>query len=112
MLSALIHDFCMHLHFLQVLRISSLTKEGIPELWKEMLHFKTSVQEVGEFIRKREHQHKVWMWNYIRDHIMELFTKHPSVREVIPGVEKKVATGEATPGQGADTLLRKFVRDL
>lgn len=95
-----------------MLRISSFTKEGIPELWKEMIHFKTSVQQVGEFLRKREHQHKVWMWNFVRDHIMELFTRHSSVREAIPTTERRVAEGELTPGQGADILLQKFVKDL
>lgn len=77
-----------------------------------MLHFKTSVQEVGEFSSKREHQQTVWMWNYIREHIMDLFTKHASVKKEIKSVEGKVAAGEATPGQGADILLQKFVRDL
>jgi len=77
-----------------------------------LLHFKTSVQEVGEFVNKREHQQTIWMWNYIRDHIMDLFRKHASVKEQIRNVESKVVAGEVTPGQGADILIRKFVKDL
>ncbi|XP_052796687.1 methylmalonic aciduria type A protein, mitochondrial-like [Mya arenaria] len=96
----------------QVLRISSLTREGIPELWSDMTKYKTSVQMAGEFTRKREKQHKIWMWNYVRDHIMDLFLKHPSVREVVSEVEEKVASGETTPGKGADILLHRFVKDL
>ncbi|KAH3843336.1 methylmalonic aciduria type A protein, mitochondrial-like [Dreissena polymorpha] len=96
----------------QVLRISSLTKEGIPELWKNMLDFKTSAAMAGEFTTKRKRQHKVWMWNYIRDHIMELFMKHQLVREMIEEVESKVQKGEVTPGKGADELLGRFVKDV
>ena len=42
---------------------------------------------------------------------MELFTKHPAVRADIEDVEYKVAKGAMTPGQGADILLHKFIKD-
>ena len=43
---------------------------------------------------------------------MDLFRKHASVKEQIRNVESKVVAGEVTPGQGADILIRKFVKDL
>ena len=42
---------------------------------------------------------------------MELFTKHPSVQADIVEVEHRVAKGAMTPGQGADILLHKFIKD-
>lgn len=95
----------------QVLRISSLTKEGVPELWQMIQQFRQAVSECGELLKKRQHQHQIWMWNYIRDHIMELFMKHPPVRSDIDDVEAKVAKGLMTPGQGADILLHKFMKE-
>ena len=97
--------------FLQVTRISSLTKEGIPELWHMIQQYRELVSECGELVKKRQHQHQVWMWNYIRDHIMELFVKHGSVKSEIVDVEDKVARGVMTPGQGADILLHRFIKD-
>jgi len=102
----------MIMFYFQVVRISSLTKEGIPELWTDMTKFKSSVQMAGEFTQKREKQHTIWMWNYIRDHIMDLFLKHGGVREIISEVEGRVASGDITPGKGADILLHKFVKEL
>lgn len=95
----------------QVLRISSLTKEGIPDLWMTMESYKTSVLQAGEFWHKRKKQHKIWMWNYIKDHIMDLFKKHPAVGNIIEEVEEKVERGQVTPGQGADLLLEVFIKD-
>ncbi|KAL4230522.1 hypothetical protein ACF0H5_010904 [Mactra antiquata] len=96
----------------QVVRISSLTKEGIPELWESIQTYNISVLQAGEFWRKRQKQHKIWMWNYVKDHIMDLFVKHSEVREKINDTEDKVARGEVTPGQGADMLLKEFVKGL
>lgn len=101
-----------HCLFFQVLRISSLTKEGVPDLWENMLKFNTTVLEAGEFWQKRQKQHKIWMWNYVKDHIMDLFTKHSGVREIITNIEGTVERGEVTPGQGADLLLREFVKEM
>ena len=97
--------------YFQVTRISSLTQEGIPELWQIIQQYRQLVSESGELLKKRQHQHQVWMWNYIRDHIMELFMKHPSVQADITEVEHRVAKGAMTPGQGADMLLHKFMKD-
>ncbi|XP_060599591.1 methylmalonic aciduria type A homolog, mitochondrial-like [Ruditapes philippinarum] len=96
----------------QVLRISSLTKEGIPDLWGTMQGYQLSVLQAGEFWSKRQRQYKVWMWNYVKDHIMDLFLKHSAVNKMIGDVEEKVARGESTPGQGADILLKQFIKDL
>lgn len=95
-----------------VVRISSLTKEGIPDLWTDIETFKASAMQAGEFWHKRQKQYKVWMWNYLKSHIMDLFMKHPAVQGLVQEVEDKVARGEATPGQGADLLLKQFVKEI
>ena len=65
----------------------------------------------GEMERKREHQHKVWMWNQISDSVMELFKEHPAVQASLERQEQLVAKGAVTPGQAADYLLKKFRGD-
>ena len=42
---------------------------------------------------------------------MELFMEHKSVKSEIREVEDKVGRGLMTPGQGADILLHKFIKD-
>ena len=94
------------------MRISSLTKEGIPELWDRMSEFQKRMLESGEMERKRERQHKIWMWNHIRDNIMTLFKYHPAVKQQIPRLEILVAKGAVTPGYAADVLLQAFTKSL
>ena len=90
------------------MRISSKTKEGIPELWTKMQEFRDKMEETGRFETVRENQHTVWMWNHIRDNIMKLFMKHPTISANAPKLEKQVAKGVVTPGLAADILLKEF----
>lgn len=95
-----------------VSRISSLTKEGIPELWAKMKEFRDAMSKYGELEERREKQHKVWMWNHIQNSILQLFKEHPAVRKHIEYLEHMVAKGAMTPGYAADILLRKFSRSF
>ena len=48
----------------------------------------------------------------MKNNIMDLFLKHSAVKNMIGDVEEKVARGESTPGQGADLLMKQFIKDL
>ncbi|XP_061193100.1 methylmalonic aciduria type A homolog, mitochondrial-like [Saccostrea echinata] len=95
----------------EVLRISSLTKEGIPALWDKMCEFRQIVSGTGDLDRKRADQKKIWMWNYIRDNIMDLFRSHPVVKEKIALMEERVSHGVLTPGDAADLLMKDFIKE-
>ncbi|XP_064608688.1 methylmalonic aciduria type A protein, mitochondrial-like [Liolophura sinensis] len=95
----------------QVTRISSVTKEGIPELWANMIDFREKMTESRELTKKREEQHKIWMWNHIKDNILDLFRSHPSVRRKVPELEYQVAKGVITPGLAADLLMKEFIKE-
>ncbi|KAK3597490.1 hypothetical protein CHS0354_041911 [Potamilus streckersoni] len=95
----------------QVLRISSLTKEGIPDLWRMMQYFQQCMMDSGELICKRSKQQETWMWNYIRDHIMECFTTHVGVKKMLPELTRQVLSGLITPGAAADKLLKEFAKE-
>lgn len=96
---------------MQVLRISSITKEGIPELWKKMCEFREIMSKTGDLEQKRADQKKIWMWNYIKDNIMDLFRSQPVVRQKIAVMEDRVSHGVLTPGEAADMLMRDFMKD-
>ncbi|XP_067897486.1 methylmalonic aciduria type A protein, mitochondrial isoform X1 [Heterodontus francisci] len=92
----------------KVIRVSSKTGEGIPELWEKIVEFRTTVTASDEFQMKRQKQQKVWMWSLIRENVTEYFCNHPAVRNQIPSLEDKVVSGEITPGLAADILLKAF----
>ncbi|ELU04383.1 hypothetical protein CAPTEDRAFT_114900 [Capitella teleta] len=92
----------------KVTRISSVTKEGIPELWEMISEFQKTMLQTGQMELKRERQHKVWMWNHIKDAILELFKENPVVKSNIPKLEYLVSKSTITPGYAADVLLQEF----
>ncbi|EFX75918.1 hypothetical protein DAPPUDRAFT_226202 [Daphnia pulex] len=64
----------------KVLKVSSLTKEGLPELWALMQEFHQTMLRTGELLETRRKQQRVWMWNYITQHIMQVFREDPRVK--------------------------------
>lgn len=60
------------------MKVSSLTKEELPELWAVMQEFHQTMLKTGELFETRKKQQRVWMWNYITQHIMEVLNQ-PSV---------------------------------
>ncbi|CAH1777511.1 unnamed protein product [Owenia fusiformis] len=96
----------------KVTRISSLTKEGVPELWDMMMSYHDAMLTSGEMEHKREKQHKIWMWNHIKENIMDLFKQHPFVKSQIADLEYKVSLGAITPGLAADILMNAFIKDM
>ena len=64
----------------------------------------------GELKLRREEQHGLWMWNYIKYEVLELFKKHPAVKENVAYYEEQVVKGNITPGLAADELLDLFLQ--
>ena len=92
--------------------MSSLTQEGIPELWDRVQDYQSKVTQAGELELKRRQQQTVWMWNHIKDNILTLFKHHPGIRESITNYEGLVARGAVAPGYAADALLQMFIQSF
>lgn len=56
----------------RVLKISSRTKEGLPELWEVMQEFYKKMIQTGELFETRRKQQRIWMWNHITQHIIQV----------------------------------------
>ncbi len=73
-----------------------------------MKEFHQVMLNSGELEQVRKNQYKVWMWNHIRDNIMDRFKKHPKVKEMVKVKEMQVVNEIITPGMAADNLMRIF----
>ncbi|XP_051241329.1 methylmalonic aciduria type A protein, mitochondrial [Dicentrarchus labrax] len=93
----------------KVVRASSYTSEGIPEVWAKMELYRDSMLASGEFQGRRRAQQKVWMWSLIQENVLHHFQNHPSVRDTLPHLEKRVTKGAISPGLAADLLLKAFL---
>uniref|UniRef100_A0A6J0SV10 Methylmalonic aciduria type A protein, mitochondrial n=1 Tax=Pogona vitticeps TaxID=103695 RepID=A0A6J0SV10_9SAUR len=92
----------------QVMRISAKTGEGVSDVWDKMTEFRGLMLASGELLAKRRRQQKVWMWNVIRESMLDHFRSHLAVRDQIPLLEEKVVSGVLSPGLAADMLLKAF----
>ncbi|XP_029948721.1 methylmalonic aciduria type A protein, mitochondrial [Salarias fasciatus] len=92
----------------KVVRASSHTNEGIPEVWAKIESYRDGMLASGELQRRRRAQQKVWMWNLIQENVLSHFQSHPGVREALPRLEERVTQGVVSPGLAADMLLRAF----
>ncbi|TNM85822.1 hypothetical protein fugu_008093 [Takifugu bimaculatus] len=93
----------------KVMRASSQTNEGIPEAWAVMQSYQDAMLASGELQRRRQAQHKVWMWSLIQENVLLHFSNHPGVRGALPQLEEKVTKGAISPGLAADLLLKTFL---
>uniref|UniRef100_A0A672KTS9 Metabolism of cobalamin associated A n=1 Tax=Sinocyclocheilus grahami TaxID=75366 RepID=A0A672KTS9_SINGR len=92
----------------KVVRISSQTGQGVPELWNTMLQFRDAMLSSGELPVHRQTQQKVWLWNLIQENALCHFQQHPAVRAELPEMERRVTCGDISPGLASDLLLKVF----
>lgn len=92
----------------KVVRASSYTNEGIPEVWAKMELYRDTMLSSGELQARRRAQQKVWMWSLIQENVLSHFQMHPAVREALPRLEERVTKGAISPGLAADLLLKAF----
>lgn len=92
----------------KVVRASSYTNEGIPEVWAKMESYRDAMLSSGELQARRRAQQKVWMWSLIQENVLSHFQTHPAVREALPRLEERVTRGNVSPGLAADLLLKAF----
>lgn len=93
----------------RVTPVSALHNEGFDNAWMLMQQYYEGLVE-GDFLKlKRKDQHLKWMWNYIRDHIMDYFCQNAIVRQNLPNIESLVRDGKIAPSIAADQLIRSFL---
>ena len=60
----------------QVKMVSSLTCDGLPEVWETVLKYQKTMIDNEQMEIKRALQRKKWMWNYISDRLLEVRIHH------------------------------------
>nr|XP_053627860.1 methylmalonic aciduria type A protein, mitochondrial-like [Cherax quadricarinatus] len=96
----------------QVKRISSITGEGIPELWQLMQKYRATMEDCGDFVNRRRSQRRAWLWTHLKDSLVTTFISAPGFKERIKKIEVEVMDGVYSPGDAADILLQEHIDAL
>jgi len=96
----------------KVIATSSVTNEGLPEVWQMISEYENVVKQNGWFSQNRKEQQKNWMENRIRDSVISNFYNHPAVQKELPVLENAVLEGKESPFAAAEQLLKIYFEKL
>lgn len=94
----------------EVLQISALTGDGLPQLWQLLQQRATARRADGAFEERRRRQADAWVWDIVRGRLLQDFREHPAVRAALPKVQQEIAAARVAPSAAARDLLALFER--
>ena len=90
---------------------SSLTGEGIKEIWDVIREFEAKGKSSGVFSERRKGQQRDWIYSLITDQLHYSFFHHPDVKLKLPQLENQVMAGEKTAATAVEILFQTFFSD-
>ena len=91
-----------------VLTCSSYTGEGLDKVWDTVAKHRAELEEAGTLVTRRLEQQQDWLWNMVRDELMEALRTSPQVRAKAVEVEAKLADESLSALEGAQEILTTF----
>ncbi len=91
-----------------VVTSSALTGEGIDEAWAAITEVADRRRTSGELKERRASQARAWLWDEVRESLLDELRADPTVAEEAPSVEVEVAEGRLSPAAAAAQLLAHF----
>lgn len=113
-------EYSRILHFLQpatkgwaskAYTCSSITGEGIKEVWDIIKDFEEKGKSSGVFAERRKGQQRDWIYSLITDQLHYSFFHHPEVKLKLPQLENEVMAGEKTAATAVEILFNTFLSD-
>lgn len=87
---------------------SSLTGQGVPEIWQLIQEFRAAALSSGAFVRRRKEQERDWLHALIEQQLVERFRANPQVASLLPELETAVMEGRLPATSAARRLLDLF----
>jgi len=92
----------------KVTTCSSLTKDGIPEVWNTISEYFELTKESGFFDEKRNDQNHFWMMETINEQLKQNFYNQPEIISLLEESKKAVQKNEISPFAPASELLKLY----
>lgn len=84
---------------------SSITGEGIEDIWNIICDHKQKLTQSGEIPYRRKQQALDWMGYLVDEGLAAWFFNRPEVQNLLPELKIKVENGIIAPGVASDMLL-------
>jgi LAO/AO transport system kinase len=89
---------------------SSITKEGINEVWKTISDYVELVKSNQYFEEKRKEQNQFWMMETINEQLKSNFYNHPNIIKQLEESKKAIQNDEISPFAAAFKLLSTYFK--
>jgi LAO/AO transport system kinase len=92
-------------HGAEVMQLSALHGQGLPEFWAAVSRFREERAASGALTERRHAQDQAWMWERIQAGLRQRFRQHPEVRAQLPALTDEVRAGRLAASVAARRLL-------
>lgn len=90
----------------KVLSCSSLSGEGISEIWNQICEYEKIVKSNGHFEIRRTDQAKYWLEETVSEHLLGDF--YSKMRDLYEAAEEDVVSHKVSSFQAAEKLIREY----
>ena len=91
---------------------SSVTGEGVPEMWDVICQFKENVTASGVFERRRREQNIDWVSTMVDEFLHDVIERNPVIVTARSRVNSGVADGSMTPTAAAREIISAIEKEL
>ena len=94
----------------KVMTCSSITKEGIENVWETILNYLELTASNQYFEKKRQEQNQYWMMETIEEQLKSNFYNNPAIKKLLKQNKLDVATNVKSPFTAATELLKTYFK--
>lgn len=98
--------------FAPVMTGSSITGEGLEDIWKMILNYEETTKSNGFLDQNRASQRLKWLDEHVKFILGKAFHDHPLVQKMLASEKEKVRSGTLSPLTFARDLTRVFLSNL
>ena len=91
-----------------VLSCSAIGGSGLDDIWAAISRYRDSQGASGALANRRADQAAAWLWNEIRETLVETFRNDLAVKNLLPTLETRVRQGQLPATAAAVALLDRF----
>ncbi len=91
---------------------SSITQEGISEIWHTIEQFITLTKGNNYFFEKRKEQNQYWLLETINEQLKSNFYNNPEIQKLLDTNKKAVQKDEISPFAAAQLVLENYFKKL
>ena len=94
----------------KVTTCSSVTHDGIEDVWKTISEYITVTQGNDYFSERRQDQNQYWMFETINEQLKNRFYHHPEIELLLEEIKRKLQHNQISPFAAATQLLSTYFK--